>query len=171
MRCPTYRQSQLDIGWTEDYCARLDEIAAEDHSYVATAAERARRENTWVVVLHSSGPNGSVNQREDYVEGQENLSTTISRIWSKSPQTSTSRTSSIATRPTICLERRRSGARRPEDRLEVVRKHQFLLPQDGNHLRGNNAKNFGTSSERHFSQCSAAHSVIRKEMHHLKKFM
>ena len=33
-----YRQSQLDIGWTEDLCARLDEIAAEDHSCMATAA-------------------------------------------------------------------------------------------------------------------------------------
>ena len=39
-------RSQMDIGWTEDHCARLDEIAAEDHSYIATAAERHRRENT-----------------------------------------------------------------------------------------------------------------------------
>ena len=46
LRCRVYRQSQLDIGWTEDHCARLDEIAAEDHSYIASAAERARRENT-----------------------------------------------------------------------------------------------------------------------------
>ena len=42
--CTSYRQSQLDIGWTEDHCARLDDIAAEDHSCIATAAERARRE-------------------------------------------------------------------------------------------------------------------------------
>ena len=27
-RCPIYRQSQLEIGWTEDHCARLGEIAA-----------------------------------------------------------------------------------------------------------------------------------------------
>ena len=56
LRCLIYRQSQLDIGWTEEHCARLEEIAAEDHSYVATAAERTRRENTWVLVLNSSGP-------------------------------------------------------------------------------------------------------------------
>ena len=31
----------------------MDEIAAEDHSYIATAAERARRENTCVLVLNS----------------------------------------------------------------------------------------------------------------------
>ena len=70
LRCPIYRQSQLDIGWTEVHCARLDEIAAEDHSYIATAAERARRENTWVLVLNSSGPNGPMNQREDYQEAK-----------------------------------------------------------------------------------------------------
>ena len=64
--CLTYRQSQLNIGWTEDHCARLDQIAADDHSYIATAAERARRENTWVLVLNSSGPNGPLNQREYY---------------------------------------------------------------------------------------------------------
>ena len=50
----SYRQSQIDIKWTEEHCARLDEIAAEDHSYIATAAERTRRENTWVLVFNSS---------------------------------------------------------------------------------------------------------------------
>ena len=50
------------------HCARLDEIAAEDHSSIATAAERARLENTWVLVHDSSGPNGPMNQREDYQE-------------------------------------------------------------------------------------------------------
>ena len=46
LSCLTCRQSQLNIGWTEEHCTRLDEIAAEDHSYIATVAERARRENT-----------------------------------------------------------------------------------------------------------------------------
>ena len=58
----------MDIGWTEDHCARLDEIAAEDHSNIAAAAERARRENTWVFVLNSSGPNAPMIQREDCQE-------------------------------------------------------------------------------------------------------
>ena len=66
LKCHIYRQSQLDIGETVDHCARLDETAAEDHSYIATAAERARRENTWILVLNSSVPNGPMNQREDY---------------------------------------------------------------------------------------------------------
>ena len=29
LRRPIYRQSQLNIGWTEEHCARLHEIAAE----------------------------------------------------------------------------------------------------------------------------------------------
>ena len=35
----------------------MDDIAAEDHSRIATEAERTRRDNTWVHVLNSSGPN------------------------------------------------------------------------------------------------------------------
>ena len=58
----------MDIGWTEDRCAHLDEIVAEGHSHIATAAESARRENTCVLVLNSSGPNGPMNQREEYQE-------------------------------------------------------------------------------------------------------
>ena len=54
----------------EDLCARLDEIAAEDHSYIGTAAERARRKNTCVLVLNSSRPNGPMNKREDYQEAK-----------------------------------------------------------------------------------------------------
>ena len=67
--------------------------------------------------------------------------TTFSRIWSTSPQTSSSRTSSNATRPTSCLERRRFGARRPKDRLEVVRHSantKFFLLLDENRLHGDN---------------------------------
>ena len=70
LRYPICRQSQLNNRWTEEHCARLDEIAAEDHSYIATAAERVRREYTWVLVLNSSGPNGPMNQREDYEEAK-----------------------------------------------------------------------------------------------------
>ena len=120
-------------------CLRLDEIAAEDHSHIATAAKRARRENTWVLVLDSSGPNGHMNQREDYEEAKKTCQQLFSRIGPSSPQTSSSRTSSIATRPTICLARRRLGARPPEDMLEwgtTLSKDQALLPQDGNRLRG-----------------------------------
>ena len=60
-----YRKSQLNIGWNEEFCARYDAIAVEDHSCIATASERLRCEHTWVLVLNSSGPDGPMNQRED----------------------------------------------------------------------------------------------------------
>ena len=118
MICFTHRQSQLNIGWTEVHCARLDEISAGDHSYIATAAERARRENTWVLVLNSSGPNGPMSQRVDY----EDATNTCQRLYQESGQAHHRlhlRDKSIATRQSICLARRRFGARRPEDRLGV----------------------------------------------------
>ena len=39
----SYRESQMPIGWTEE---TVDAIAAKDHSYVATPAERKRYDNT-----------------------------------------------------------------------------------------------------------------------------
>ena len=79
LRCATYRQSQLNIGWTEEHCARLDEIDAEGRAYIDTAAERARRENTWILELNSSGPNGPMNQREDYKEAKKNVNVYIKK--------------------------------------------------------------------------------------------
>ena len=66
LNSPRYRQSQINIGWNEEHCARYGAIGAEDHSFLATASERFRRENAWVLVLNSSGPYGPMNQREDY---------------------------------------------------------------------------------------------------------
>ena len=62
--CLRYRQSQINIGWDGEHCARCDAIAAD----IATASERFRRENDWVRALNSSGLNGPMNQREDYHE-------------------------------------------------------------------------------------------------------
>ena len=45
-------------------------MAKEDHSYMATAEERKRRENSWVLVLNSQGKNGPMNQREDHAEAK-----------------------------------------------------------------------------------------------------
>ena len=48
LRCPIYRKSQLDIGWTDKHSERLNEIAAEDHFYIAAAHDT---KNTEVLVL------------------------------------------------------------------------------------------------------------------------
>ena len=117
LRCPIYRKSHFDIGWAEEHCKRLIEIAAEDHSNVATAAERARRENIWVFVLDSSGPNGPVNQREDCGEAKK----TGDRFFQEAGQAHhrlhlREQVRSRPDQPCAWF-----GARRPEDRLEVVR--------------------------------------------------
>ena len=68
LNSPRYRAWQTAIGWDEDVCARYDAIAAEDHSYIATQAERRRNENYWKLVLNTSGKNVLVDQRDDYQE-------------------------------------------------------------------------------------------------------
>ena len=42
-----YRKSLSDIGWTEEQIIQCDAVALEDHSYVATTAERSRNEKSW----------------------------------------------------------------------------------------------------------------------------
>ena len=42
-----YRKYLSDIGWTEEQIMQNDEIALEDHSYVATQEERSRNEKSW----------------------------------------------------------------------------------------------------------------------------
>ena len=39
-----YRKSVSDIGWTEELIIQYDELALEDHSYIATREERTRNE-------------------------------------------------------------------------------------------------------------------------------
>ena len=139
LRCLIYRQSQLNFGWTEEHGARLDQIAAEDHSYIATATERARREKHSVSRAYQFRTKRTHESKRRLWGCQENLSTTISRTWPSSPQTSSPRTSSIATRPTIMLGTTMvlsASTRRQAGSGTTLSKHQALLPQDGNRLRG-----------------------------------
>ena len=66
--CPIYRGSQLAIGWDEAFFAHYDEISIEKFTYVCTAEEHQRRENSFVLVLNSQGKNGPMKQREDKAE-------------------------------------------------------------------------------------------------------
>ena len=67
-RCSMYRESQLAIGWDEDFCAHYDGLPHKDHTCFYTASEHQRLENSWVLALNSQGPNGLMKQREDYAE-------------------------------------------------------------------------------------------------------
>ena len=64
LNSPRYRKSQTAIGWDEEFCARYDAIAAEHHSKIATQGERSRNENSWKVVLNTSGKNGPMRSVE-----------------------------------------------------------------------------------------------------------
>ena len=53
LNSPRFPDSQTAIGWDEDFCARYDVIAAEDHSYIV-----------------EPGKNGLMDQRDDYPEAK-----------------------------------------------------------------------------------------------------
>ena len=70
LKSPRWRKLQTDVGWDEDICARYDAIAVEDHSYIATQAERSRNDTSWKLVPNTSGKNGPMDQRYDYQEAE-----------------------------------------------------------------------------------------------------
>ena len=60
--CKTYRESTEAHGWTEEFLKHLDVLPAEDHSSVATWADRARYENLRTISLNSHGSNSAPRQ-------------------------------------------------------------------------------------------------------------
>ena len=62
----TYRDSQFNIGWDEEFCEHSDEITQESHSYVATWQERQRYKKVWKSCLNSQGPVGPMKSRPDF---------------------------------------------------------------------------------------------------------
>ena len=69
----TYRASQLALNWDEQFCKELNEPSLDDHSYVATRAERERHENNWVLTLNTQGTVGSKRLRPDYPDALRQL--------------------------------------------------------------------------------------------------
>ena len=51
--------SQMATGWTEATCLRMNALAAEGHSHVATSAEQKRHDNLWRISLNCSRSNTS----------------------------------------------------------------------------------------------------------------
>ena len=62
----THPGSQQAIVWDEDICRRLDKIASEDNSYIATWCERQRDENHWKLAINAQGRNCLLKVRTDY---------------------------------------------------------------------------------------------------------
>ena len=66
LRDPVYRESQLAIGWTEQKCKELDELAKEDHTHHLTPEEQRRYQGQWYLTLNKSGKNGLMKLRSDF---------------------------------------------------------------------------------------------------------
>ena len=62
----SYRESQMAIGWTEEKCRCLDQLALEDKSCTATRRERTRYENNWKLTTNAQGPVSPIDERDDY---------------------------------------------------------------------------------------------------------
>ena len=66
LRDPVYHESQLSIGWSEQRCKELDELAKEDHTYRLTQEEKRRYQGQWYLTLNTSRKHGLMKPRSDY---------------------------------------------------------------------------------------------------------
>ena len=130
--CSICRQSQVDIVWSEDHCAPLDEVAAEDLSYIATAVERGRRENTRGLVLKSSGPNGSMQQREDSQEAKRIKNVYIKNHLAKLTTDFIDQTNNLLGTTKVWS----ASTQRQAWSCTTLSQQQALLPRDSHRVRG-----------------------------------
>ena len=66
-----YRKSLSDVGWAEESLIQYDEIAFEDHSYIATRQERSRNEKSGKLPLNAEGIQGPLNQRSGLKQAKQ----------------------------------------------------------------------------------------------------
>ena len=78
-----YRNSLSQIGWTEEYIMLHDRIALEDHSYVATRAERIQNSAHWILKLNRDGAQPPLNQRPDFCSSEKRTQETARRKYGK----------------------------------------------------------------------------------------
>ena len=64
------RNSLSLIGWTEQDIMLFDRSALENHSYVATKAERIRNSTHWIPTLNQEGAQQPLNQRPDFAQAK-----------------------------------------------------------------------------------------------------
>ena len=66
LRDRVYRDSQLLIGWTEQKCIEMDELAKQDHTYRLSKEEFKRYQGQWYLTLNKSGKNARMRLRLDF---------------------------------------------------------------------------------------------------------
>ena len=66
LRDQVYRKSQLAIGWTEQKCIEMDELAKQNHTYHLSTEEFKRYQGQWYLTLNKSVKNGPMRLRPDF---------------------------------------------------------------------------------------------------------
>ena len=66
LRDPVYRDSQLKIGWSEEKCIEMDNLAQEDHSYCPSSEEYERYRENCYKSLNKSGRNAPMKLQSDF---------------------------------------------------------------------------------------------------------
>ena len=65
-----YRNSLSLIGWTEQDIVLFDRMALENHSYLATKAERSRNSTYWILTLYQEGAQQPLHQRPNFAQAK-----------------------------------------------------------------------------------------------------
>ena len=65
-----YRNSLPSIGWTEKDIMLFDRFALENHSYVATKAERIQNSKRWILTRNKEGAQQPQYQRPDFAQAK-----------------------------------------------------------------------------------------------------
>ena len=66
LRDQVCRESQLKIGWTEQKCIEMDELAQQNHTYRPSKEEFERYQGQWYLTLNTSGKNAPMRLRSDF---------------------------------------------------------------------------------------------------------
>ena len=66
LRDQVCRESQLAIGWSEQQCIEMDELAKQNHTYHLSTEEFKRYQGQWYLTLNKSGENAPVRIRPDF---------------------------------------------------------------------------------------------------------
>ena len=72
-RDPVFRDSQLKIGWTEEKCIEMDELAQKSFTYRPSSEECEEYQKNLKISLNKSGKNAPMRLRSDFREALTNM--------------------------------------------------------------------------------------------------
>ena len=79
------RNALTRIGLTEQDIMLFDKIVLENHSYVATKAERIRKSEHWILKLNQDGAQQPSNQQPDFAQAKKRMQEITRRMYGKDP--------------------------------------------------------------------------------------